>query len=99
MEFIFGESYEELDKTKFRTYKFLTIMQLSIALVVLIISFFLTGDRQLIVFLVGLNLFILNVTTYYQFISQITQRFKEFAIRNIIYTVLNVTLIGTYFIF
>lgn len=94
-----GTDYESLDKDNFKTItKFLFGFQLIITLGVIIISLFMTGDRQLIVFLVGINLFVLNFTTYYQFISQVTQRFKEFAVRNIIYTVLNVALIGSFYI-
>lgn len=94
-----GKNYEDLEKATFRTYtKFITILQGIIALIVLGISLFLNGDRQLIVILVGLNLIALNLTTYYQFISQITQRFKEFAVRNIIYTVFNVALIGSFYL-
>ena len=95
-----GKNYDELEKTSFRTYtKFLTIMQTVIAVLVIGASFFFSKDRQLILMLVGINLIVLNLTSYYQFISQITQRFNEFAIRNIIYTVLNVTLIGVFFLF
>jgi len=94
-----GKDYEELDKAQFRTYtKFLAMMQSIIAIIILGISFFLSGDRQIIVFLVGINLIVLNLTTYYQFISQVTQRFKEFAVRNIIYTVFNVLLIGIFYL-
>ncbi|MGI6360283.1 MAG: lipopolysaccharide biosynthesis protein [Acholeplasmatales bacterium] len=93
-----GKDYEQLDKTRFRTYtKFLTIVQTIIALIVISLSFFLSGDRQIILMLVGVNLIVLNLTTYYQFISQVTQRFKEFAIRNIIFTVLNAALIALFY--
>lgn len=94
-----GTDYESLDKNNFRVItKFLFIFQVTIALTVVILSLFMSGDRQLILLLVGISLFILNFTTYYQFISQVTQRFKEFAFRNIIYTVMNVALIGSFYI-
>ena len=38
------------------------------------------------------------MTSHYQFISQITGRFKEFANRNIIFTILSVILIGAFYI-
>lgn len=89
-----GKSYEELERSKFALYtKFLTITQLIIALGVFIFSFTMKGDRQLIMMLVSANVIVLNLTSYYQFISQITGRFKEFAIRNILLTVFNLTLI------
>src|SRR5690554_1344245 len=47
-----GKDYEQLDKTRFRTYtKFLTIVQSIIALIVISLSFFLSGDRQIILML------------------------------------------------
>ena len=93
-----GISYENLDKTTFRTFtKFLTTIEMIIAIIIIGISFVYSGDRQLILVLVGFNLIALNLTTYYQFISQVTQRFKEFAVRNIIYTFLNVVLISTFY--
>lgn len=98
--FYAGKAYKDLDRGIFNTYtKFLFIIQFIISLSIIVISFFFNGDRRIIISFVGLNLFALNFTTYYQFISQITQRFKEFATRNIIYTILNSILIGTFYLF
>lgn len=89
-----GKSYDELEKSRFSLYtKFLTITQLVISLGVFIFSFTMKGDRQLIMMLVSANVLVLNLTSYYQFVSQITGRFKEFAIRNILLTIFNLTLI------
>lgn len=95
-----GSDYEELNKENFSMFtKFLFFFQLLIAFLVIALSFFMSKDRQLIVLLVGVNLLVLNLTTYYQYISQVTQRFKEFAVRNIIYTIMNVALIGSFYLF
>ncbi len=95
-----GKDFSELDKKDFRLYtKALFTVELFVSLIVIVISLFLTGERQFITFLAGVNLIVLNLTTYFQYISQITQRFKEFATRNIIYTVMNVILIGSFYLF
>lgn len=95
-----GKDYDELDKDKFRAFtKFMLFMELIVAAIIFGVSFFYTKDRQVILILISLNLIALNFTSYFQFISQITNRFKEFALVNIFYTVLNLTLIGSFFIF
>ena len=63
------------------------------------LSFVYSGDRQIMIIFTAANLLILNMTSYYQFISQVTGRFKEFANRNIIMTVLTVLLIGSFYVF
>ncbi|MCH3909288.1 MAG: hypothetical protein LKE31_02805 [Bacilli bacterium] len=76
----FGDkNFDELDKGKFRFYsRFLIVLELSIAVIGLIISFcFLSGEFRFIFACVAAYLFFANITTYYQFISQITQRFTE----------------------
>ncbi len=90
-----GKKYEDLDKNKFSKYtKFLFLTQLIISLIIFIFGLSLNGDRKVIMMLVSANLIILNLTSYYQFISQITGRFKEFAFRNIVFTIFNLLLIG-----
>ena len=79
-----GSTYDELDKRTFRTYtKFLMIFQSFISAVICMISiFFITTDYGFICFFIGLTLVINNIMWYYQFISQVTNRFKELSIRN-----------------
>ncbi|MDY0277075.1 MAG: hypothetical protein RBQ97_03220 [Acholeplasma sp.] len=95
-----GVNYNDLNKEKFRSYsKFMIITQFIVAVIVFFLSFLFEGDRRTIIMLVALNLIAVNLTYYYQYVSQVTERFKEFAIRNIIYTVLSIVLIGVFFFF
>lgn len=95
-----GLEYEKANKYDFRLYtKILGMIESILAIIIIIFSFFISGERQIIVSFVGVNLLLLNLTSYYQFLSQVMQRFKEFAIRNIMYTIMNVTLILIFYFF
>src|SRR5690554_2109108 len=95
-----GKDYEELSQSRFSLYtKFLFLTQMIISIGLFIFSLILKGDRQTIIMLVSANLIVLNMTSYYQFISQITGRFKEFAVRNILLTVFNLLLIVSFLLF
>lgn len=74
-----GKNYEELDKENFRFYTaFLIGLEGVISVIAFIISFFsLSGDSRFIFCFLAATLFATNITNYYQFISQITQRFQE----------------------
>ena len=87
-----GKKYEDLDKSKFRTYtRFLFIMEFFASLVALGVAFFFIGTNYfLIILFVSLNIFATNVITYFEFISQITMRFKRTTARNIIRCTLNI---------
>lgn len=95
-----GVDYDDLPKEKFRSFsKFMFSLQAFITILGFLSSFFLSGERQIILSLVSLSLFAQNMTSYFQFISQITSRFKEFAISNILSTILNLILIGVFYVF
>ncbi len=81
-----GKSFEDLDKTRFRTYsKFYLIFQMLITLIITSISLcFVSTNYGFIFVFLGINLIAENVTNYYQIISQITGRFNELSLRNII---------------
>lgn len=91
-----GKNYNELEKPKFVLYtRFLLYLELAATVVIVILSLlFLDGERQLIFILLGINVIAANLTTYYQFISQVTSRFKEFSFRNIIYAILSSISVG-----
>ena len=80
-----GKKFEELDKKKFRLYsKFLLIIEFFFSFLITIFSILFVNDEYSYIFLfVGLSLFTNNITSYYQFISQITDRFKELSNINI----------------
>ena len=87
-----GKSFEELEKSKFRTYsKFFLVFQIIITTIITSIAmcFVKTHYGFIFVFL-GINLLAENVTNYYQFISQITGRFTELSFRNIIKSTLTI---------
>lgn len=95
-----GEKYENLDKRKFRAYsKFYILFQLFMTALIIFISLFLNEHEYKYIFIfVGVSVFATNITTYYQFISQITGRFKELSIRNIIKSILSIIVIINLFI-
>ena len=86
-----NKDLQELNKGKFRSYfKIYVIINSIVALAVLAFSVFrLTGEYKQLFILFGLDIVLVNVTGFFQQISQITQRFKEFSRRSIIKTVLN----------
>ena len=87
-----GTKYESFDRAKFRFYfKFLFLMQILMMVVVLGISlFFLKTEYFFILVFVALDVLAVNLITYYEFISQITLRFKLISLRNIIRNSINI---------
>jgi len=86
-----GIDYNDLNKKNFSKYfRFLLILQITMTLLVCLASIiFLDGDRRLVFVLVSLNVMPWNLLTYFQMISQITSRFKEYSLRNILYSILS----------
>lgn len=87
-----GKNYDELDKKKFRTYsKFFLIFQSIISLIITIIALcFVNYDYGFIFTFIGISLIFSNIITYYQYISQITGRFNELSIVNIVKSLLTI---------
>ena len=81
-----GRKYDSFNKESFRTFtRFLILMQLLVTFIVTIIAMFFIGNELcIILLLVGLDIIAVNVTTYYEFISQISMRFKKVSLRGII---------------
>ena len=84
-----GQEYDILDKKAFRlNTKFYIVFQ---AIVSMIISFvavlFFSGVYRFVAFAIAVDTFSINVTTYYQFISQSTMRFNELSKRKILYAI------------
>ena len=90
-----GKKFDQLNQQQFRTYsKFLFILELIISSIISIISlFFIKYDYGFIFLFIGLSLIATNITGYYQFISQITGRFKELSFRNLLSAILQIILI------
>lgn len=91
-----GLDYEALNRREMRTYsRFFIIFQLAISgLFLLGSAWFLSGDYQFIGVMLGINLLIVNLTAYYQFISQATQRFKELSERIVLLSAVKLILIA-----
>lgn len=87
-----GTSYDDLDKYAFRTFsKFFIFLEILIAAIVLIISAIVIPPKySTIFFLVAIDVVALNVTAYYQYISQATMRFGELSKRKILLSIFKI---------
>ena len=96
-----GVDYNKLNKQKFRSYfSFLSKLEFIISIVGVIATLLLIKDEKRFIFsLLFLNLLATNLTTYYQFISQITSRFKEYSLRIIILSFTNILIVGYMYLF
>lgn len=90
-----GKQYNELNRQEFRFYsKILILSQLLLTTLFSIISFLsLKSDFKFIFIMVSLFIFFQNITTYYQYISQMTGRFTELTIRNVIRSIATILII------
>ncbi len=89
-----GTSYDDLNKPQVRTLtKFYITFQFIIGFIFVLSSFPLNSEAsRFICMMLGVNLFITNITSYYQFISQATSRFTEFSLRNTVTSVVKVAI-------
>lgn len=95
-----GKDYQQLDKKDFRTYTvFFALFQLIVAVVLCVSSLFIKDkEYSYIVLMIGADTFFNNMMTYYMFISQATQRFKEFSARSFILAVVKLLLVAALYI-
>lgn len=95
-----GMEYNELEVEKMRTLsKFFIVFELIISLLMAIgLICFLKGDYLFVGIMLSINMIFVNVTTYYQFISQAVQRFKEYSQKSFMASVLKILFTGTLFI-
>lgn len=85
-----GKDYKELERESFRLFsRFLFVLEITISLVLGVVFYFsLTSELKFIfVCLVAYSLFA-QIVGYFQMISQITSRFNELSLRNVIQSVL-----------
>ena len=95
-----GKDLGELDIKKFRLFfKVFFFLELAISLVAIGISFIWIGTEtfQIMGVVIAFS-FSNNLTTYFQLISQTTQRFKEYSIRLIVQSGLKLILISVFFV-
>lgn len=94
------KDYEEIEKVKFRTlfcwYLYIHIF-FGVAMCVLS-TFFFEKEMKYIGVTIAINMLIVNISGYFQQISQITQRFKEYSTRKILQSMLNVIMVGIFYV-
>ncbi len=97
-----GQEYDELNRFKFRNFfKWYTVVHAIFACILLCISLICEdSDTRFIVIMIALNMWAVNYIGYFQQISQITQRFKEFSFRKVLQNILNILIVlGLYILF
>lgn len=87
-----GREYRELDTKRMRTLtRFFMVFELVISIAVLFIGGIVAnGEYLFIVIMLASNMVCVNITTYYQFVSQAVQRFGEYSAKNIVISVVKV---------
>ncbi len=87
-----GKDYDQLQRTLFRNFFrwYLAIHICFLAVLLFAASIINNNDLKFIMITLGINMIAVNVSGYYQQISQITQRFKEYSFRKILQSVLNI---------
>lgn len=80
-----GDDYEELNKYKFRrNTKVFALLQIIVScLIVIVAFFFMRGIYRFIFVMLGFDTITTNMTSYYQYVSQCTRRFKELSTRKV----------------
>lgn len=96
-----AKDYEELDKKYFRSIgRLFALIQLGFLIGGVVIAIvFLKGEYRFIFCATGVYILAQNITNYFQQISQITQRFKEYSYRNVIKSILTLVAVGLLYIF
>lgn len=90
-----GKKYEELDPHKMRSFtRFFIVFELLISIVVLLVgSIIVNGEYLFIVIMLAVNMIFVNITTYYQFVSQAVQRFGEYSAKNIAISIIKLVFV------
>lgn len=80
-----GKKYEELEVRRMRTLtRFFIFSELLVSVIILLVGCIIArGEYLFLVIMLAVNMVFVNVTTYYQFISQAVQRFAEYSAKNI----------------
>ncbi len=94
-----GMEYDGLDKPLFRSYFWwYTLLNGFFVIFLVVISFITDSEYSFILIALALYLIIGNTTGFFQQISQITQRFKEFSYRKILSSILKIFNVGCLFV-
>lgn len=81
-----GIKLEDINKTKFRLYSiFFICIETAVCITVILVALlFLPSNLQYLFVLLGVDVLLVNVTTYYQYVAQSVMRFNELSIRKIL---------------
>ena len=85
-----GMKYSDLNLQKMRTYtRFFATLEMFVFLVMLLVGVLVAdGEYLFILVMLAVNMVFVNITTYYQFVSQAIQRFGEYSVKNIAISVI-----------
>lgn len=80
-----GADYDTLNKPKFRrNTRFFSYTQMFVSLIIVIFaSVAMNGVYKYIFVAIGVDTIVINMTSYYQYVSQCTMRFKELSTRRV----------------
>lgn len=94
-----ADDYEQFNRSKFRAYFkwFLLVHTFFVLIMIACGLFILQGEAKFIIIALAIEMITVNCTGYFQQISQITQRFKEFSVRKIIQSLINIVSAGMVF--
>ena len=93
-----GKDLSELPKEKFRLYSRIFIFfQVLFAAIGALLSLCFKGETRFVFFAFSIHIIGLNVCLYFQTISQITSRFNELSIRDVLYSsLISLAILGIY---
>jgi O-antigen/teichoic acid export membrane protein len=95
-----GKDFSELEHERLRTYtRFFIALEGVLSLAMVLFGALLAkGEYRFVVIMLALNMMFVNITTYYQFLSQATQRFREYSAKSLIVSLLKVLFVGALFV-
>ncbi len=97
-----GKKYDDLDRGDFRLFfKTLFFTQCFLLVIFTSVALILTGTSKtysFIILFVGINCLLSNLVWYFQFISQVTMRFKEYSIVNSVRAFANIAAVTALYI-
>ncbi|MEE3699400.1 oligosaccharide flippase family protein, partial [Streptococcus uberis] len=96
-----GQNFEDIDQKRFRSFfKWYLFVNLVASIFVFLISLVFISDfeNKFIFVAFSINIVFVNISGYFQQISQITQRFKEYSLRRIIQSILYIILVSIFVI-
>lgn len=90
-----GVDYQAIERPVFRCYfRWYLSVHVFFAILFLLGGIFIAdGEYKYIIIMLSINMIAVNLTGYFQQISQITQRFKEYSLRRILQSICNILIV------